>query len=258
MFPPMAGEIGPIRARGSRGIGVGQVRRPETLTEAVIRHIQDAVIRGELAPGSRLPEVQLAASLETSRGTVREALRALQDLGLIEIEPHRGPYVASISIERSAKVLELRALLEGYAARRAVERGLIDEAARERLNEARATMLRAAKNGSSDEVIDTHLQFHRVIGELGGNDLLVEQLHGLQLQTRRLIAYTNVFNRVADAHEPLIAALLGSDADAVERVVRQHINHSGDLVLGRLAEIQTGLAWLQADTAGGPTTTEEP
>ena len=66
------------------------LQRPETLTTAVASYIKDAIVRGELAPGARLPEVALAAQLETSRGTVREALRTLADGGLIDIVPRRG------------------------------------------------------------------------------------------------------------------------------------------------------------------------
>src|SRR6478752_9173957 len=97
------------------------LRRPETLTTAVAQYIKDAIVQGEFAPGSRLPEVALAAQLDTSRGTVREALRTLADGGLIQIIPRRGVFVSQLSVRTTWEITSLRALLEPYAARLALE-----------------------------------------------------------------------------------------------------------------------------------------
>ena len=71
---------------------VSELRRPETLTTAVAKHIRDAIVRGEYPPGSALPEVRLAEQLGTSRGTVREALRTLDELGVSSTSfPTAGP-----------------------------------------------------------------------------------------------------------------------------------------------------------------------
>ena len=72
-------------------------------------------------PGTRLPEVALAAELETSRGTVREALRTLADGGLIQIIPRRGVFVSQLSVRATWEITSLRALLEPYASRLALE-----------------------------------------------------------------------------------------------------------------------------------------
>lgn len=71
--------------------------RPETLVSAVISYIRDAIIRGEFPPGSQLAEQALSRQLATSRGTVREALRALAEPGLVQIFPHRGAFVSQLS-----------------------------------------------------------------------------------------------------------------------------------------------------------------
>jgi DNA-binding GntR family transcriptional regulator len=95
--------------------------RPETLATAVATYIRDAIVHGQFAPGSRLPEVALAAQLETSRGTVREALRTLADGGLIEVVPRRGVFVSQLSVRATWEITSLRALLEPYASRLALE-----------------------------------------------------------------------------------------------------------------------------------------
>jgi DNA-binding GntR family transcriptional regulator len=96
------------------------LQRPETLTTAVASFIRTAIVHGRLAPGSRLSEVALANELDTSRGTVREALRTLVDGGLIEAIPHRGVFVTQLSVRATWEITSLRALLEPYASRLAL------------------------------------------------------------------------------------------------------------------------------------------
>jgi DNA-binding GntR family transcriptional regulator len=217
---------------------IRRVHRPETLTDAVIRHIREAVVRGDLPPGSALPEVQLATQMQTSRGTVREALRALQDLGLIEIQPHRGAFVTDMSIRRAREVLALRAVVEGYAARLAVEDGRMTPAAIATLESQYLMMLEASANDEA-RAIDAHLEFHSLIARLGGSELIADLLERLQLQTRRIVAYT-AFLGAGDAagHQAIVKAMRSGSAEASENVVRDHILHSGALVLARIAEMQ--------------------
>ncbi len=217
---------------------ISQVDRPETLTGAVIRHIRDAVVRGELSPGSPLPEVQLARQLQTSRGTVREALRALETLGLVESQPHRGAFVTDISVRSAREVLSLRSVVEAYAARQGLEDGRATPAAVAALESRYATMANA-RIDDDPTAIEAHLEFHSLIAQLAGSELIVELLGRLQLQTRRIVAYT-AFVGFGDpkGHETIITALRSGDADQTERVVRDHIRRSGTLVLARIAEMQ--------------------
>jgi DNA-binding GntR family transcriptional regulator len=216
---------------------VVQIRRPQTLTEAVVSYVRDAVVLGHFPPGSPLPEVQLATQLNTSRGTVREALRALQELGLVEVLPHRGAYVTDISVARTRDLIELRSLLEGHAARRALEGGPMPPDSSRRLEDAYETMMRTAKGSDESTAIESHLDFHLAVAKAGGNELLIDLVAPLQLQTRRLIAYTQLLGSGDDeGHTAIMDVLRGSDAERAERVVREHIERSGDLVIARLEE----------------------
>ena len=71
------------RPSHAEGDDMSRMERPETLTDAVARYVRDAIVHGDYAPGSALPEIRLATELGTSRGTVREALRGLEDQGLV-------------------------------------------------------------------------------------------------------------------------------------------------------------------------------
>src|ERR1700730_11406682 len=96
--------------------------RPPTLTATVVDHIRESIVRGQLAPGAPLHEIDLSKSLGISRGTVREALRHLHDENLVEIIPHQGAFVTELSAKRAREVYTLRAQLEPYAVRLAMER----------------------------------------------------------------------------------------------------------------------------------------
>lgn len=229
-----------VRAAAVASFPAHQIRRPETLTEAVINYIREAVVNGDLAPGSPLPEVRLAEQLDTSRGTVREALRALQVIGLVEVLPHRGAVVTDISPGKARELLELRSLLEGYAARLAVERSLMDEEAVGRLESAYEAMLDAANRGDVPRSIEAHLDFHLAVAESGGNAMLVETLQPLQIQTRRLIIYTDVLSAgQPDEHRTILDAIVGTDAHFAEHATREHIRRSGEIVLARLSDLRT-------------------
>ncbi|HEY4634484.1 MAG TPA: GntR family transcriptional regulator, partial [Candidatus Limnocylindrales bacterium] len=111
------------------------LQRPETLTEAVEKHIRDAIVHGDFAPGSALPEVRLAEELGTSRGTVREALRALEDQGLVDVLPHKGSFVSKVTKRKARELYSLRVVLEAFAVRLAVADGAFDGARGDSLRE---------------------------------------------------------------------------------------------------------------------------
>jgi DNA-binding GntR family transcriptional regulator len=103
---------------------VKQVDRPPTLVAAAADNIRHEILRGELLPGQSLPEVELSKTLNISLGSVREALRLLQQDCLVEVIPYRGAFVARLSTERVEEIYTLRCLLEPYAVRLSIENQL--------------------------------------------------------------------------------------------------------------------------------------
>lgn len=92
-----------------------RLQRPTTLTAQVVAYIRDGVVRGDFKPSQPLAEVVLAEELETSRVTVRIALRELADQGLVEIVPYRGAFVSELTSRMARETFSLRAVLESYA-----------------------------------------------------------------------------------------------------------------------------------------------
>lgn len=216
------------------------LQRPETLTEAVAHHIRDAIVRGEFAPGSALPEIRLADQLGTSRGTVREALRALEDQGLVEILPHKGSFVSRMTKRRARELYDLRMVLEAYAVRIAVERGAFSNDGRLALEDRLEALEAAATEGDPMAMIETERALHREIWSRCAHALLLEYLSTLQLQTRRLLIYNKVFSTPPSEelamHRDLVEAIISGDPDAAEAAMRAHIRTSATLVLAKMPE----------------------
>ena len=220
--------------------GAGAFDAPPTLTAAVVRHIQELILRGEFPPGSALPEIPLARRLDTSRGTVREALRELAELGLVDLLARRGAAVAQLSPQRAREIFSLRALLESFAVRLALTEGRIGPAETGRIEAAFATMQRCAESGDTAGLIDADMAFHWAICVPCGHELLLEQLRGLQVRTRQCIFYTKFYESDVEsevaAHTPLLRAVLSGEADRAETAMRDHIAMAGERLLIRLYE----------------------
>lgn len=219
-----------------------KLQRPRTLTEAVIAHIQDVIIAGRYRPGEPLSEVRLATEFGTSRGTVREALRALADDGLVDIFPHRGSFVSSITAQKVKELYQLRERLEPFAVRLGIENGILrDERHLERVKATLAQLGQAADERRTPELIEAERELHRLLWSFSGNELLTETVRSLYVQTRRVLAYTRAFELGDDQyehHHELVSQILTGDADAAEQAVASHLRASCDVMLERMREIE--------------------
>lgn len=222
----------------AEGAAIVQMIRPPTLMAAVVERMREAIIRGDLPLGSPLREVELSKSLDVSRGTVREALRELEDEGLVEVFPHRGAFVTQLPPEKVREIYTLRALLEPYALRLAMEQGAIsakDIASFEMLLGHLAEMERL---GETYEVVRTDAQFHLTICGRSGHELLMEVLRNLQSKTMLLMLRVHTYGSDAqsevDLHRSLVDAIRGGDPIQAEAVLRQHITESGERLFARL------------------------
>ncbi|HEU5176090.1 MAG TPA: GntR family transcriptional regulator, partial [Burkholderiales bacterium] len=99
----------PLKTRSAAAI---ELVRQESLTSLVQREIERRILAGELTPGAKLNEAELAAALGVSRGPLREAFRALAQAGLVHTEKNRGVFVRQVSLEEANEIFEVRAALE--------------------------------------------------------------------------------------------------------------------------------------------------
>jgi len=219
---------------------VKQVHRPPTLVEAAAESIRHEILRGGLLPGQSLHEVELSKTLNVSRGSVREALRLLQQQGLVEVIPYRGAFVARLSPQRVEEIYTLRCLLEPYAVRLCMQRGAYTEEDLAEMKSLVARLGELEKSGDYSEAIETDMRFHHVISRRCGHNLLLEVLNHLQSLTLMFILNTKLYRSdlVPDdvSHQSIYDGIISGDAALAEEIVRKHITDAGTSLMKRMQE----------------------
>ena len=153
-----------------------QNHRP--LREIVYEELKRQILIGEIAPGTRMMEVELADDMGVSRTPVREAIRKLEKEGLVSIEPRRGAYASDISIKDMVDVMEVRQDLEGMAAGLAAAKATDSEKAE--LITATEEYRNAVESGDVEEIIKWDEAFHKLIVNCSGNKTLVQLVSQVQ------------------------------------------------------------------------------
>jgi DNA-binding GntR family transcriptional regulator len=222
---------------------VERLTRPPTLTAATAQNIQEAILRGDFAPSDPLREADLSESLGVSRGTVREALRFLhQEEALVEIIPHRGAFVIKLTVERAREIYTLRALLEPYAVRIAMENKAYSEADLWELQELIQRLQELENDRNDAALVKTDMEFHHVATRRCNHQLLLEMVGKLQSQTRILIFNTKRYrsDKVPDSvsHQAILEGIRSGDPLAAEEIVRRHIIDAGSSLVKRMEEVQ--------------------
>ena len=215
------------------------VSRP-TLRDQIKDALLQRILQGAYAPGERIVEIRVAREFGVSQAPVREALRELEILRLIESEPFRGARVRGFRPEEIAETYPVRAALEEVAARAAAPRlaGHVEPLADE-LEGMRA----AAADADLHRFVAHDVGFHRSIVVASGNRTLIdmwETLH-IDLRTRlTLIQRHDDLLEVAERHVPVMNALEAGDGMLAGRLVREHIEAFGQAVAEGLARGPAG------------------
>lgn len=202
------------------------IERDDPLVERVTQEITDAIVKGVLSPGDKLVEAWLGEQLGVSRAPIREALRRLEQMGLVVKVPYRGAFVATLTDRDIDELNSLRAPLEGLAARLIAEKR--DPRAIARLEAILDKMRGAAATGDAGRMIRLDIEFHDALIELSGHKLLGEVWTAVQFRLRRflLLKRKRLYNRLDDAmalHVPIYEALAAGDAEKAEVLAQQHI-----------------------------------
>jgi DNA-binding GntR family transcriptional regulator len=200
-----------------------QNHRP--LREIVYEELKRRILVGEIAPGTRMMEVELADIMGVSRTPIREAIRKLEKEGLVSIEPRRGAYASEISIKDMLDVLEVRQDLEGMAAAMAAEK--VTEEEKIAFIKANDDYKEAVRNGNTEDMIRCDEYFHQLIVNYSGNKTLNQLLSQVQeLALRfRYIYYDNFssYKNMPMEHEEIEEAILSGDTQRARIVAEDHI-----------------------------------
>ncbi len=213
------------------------------LAEKVAMRLRDMIVRGVLKPGERMVERSLCDALGVSRTPLREALKLLQQDGLIDISRNRGARVAAYGAPEAEWLFEVIAALEATAAGRFAR--CASAASVARLAALHRDMLQLYDRREVDDYFDTNSAIHDLIVEGAGNPTLIESHRRLMLRARRgrymAIMDDRRWEHAVREHEALMAALRAGAAEAAMLVWREHLLNTGRSVvaaLGPAAEAQ--------------------
>lgn len=188
-------------------------------------HIRDAILNGEMTPGTRLSVPDLARRLNVSRSPARESILRLLAEGLAVETPHRGASVANITNSDLRDIYSVRSVLEGLAARLIVLSGTALE---DDLEKAVRNQRRAVEAQALDAVTEADLFFHTTLYRLSGNHRLEDSLLRMQnlvrLGMRTTMRIPGASWKALDEHEQILEAVKSGDADAAESCSRSHID----------------------------------
>jgi DNA-binding GntR family transcriptional regulator len=205
------------------------------------------ILTGEYGPEERLVEEQLAERLGVSRTPIRQALTMLEAEGLVELAPNRGATVRSFSVADVWDIYDLRAVLEGHAARRAAGRIGGEELGRLRELAAEMEGLGGRFEDHEEEIralVALNQEFHGTIVEASRNgrlQRLINRTVEIPLMFKAFYWYTPHERVISNHyHRQILHALEEGDADRAEIVMREHVYEGRDFVIKALKEDMNG------------------
>ncbi|MBE6906388.1 MAG: GntR family transcriptional regulator [Ruminococcaceae bacterium] len=203
-----------------------QKRQKKSLADFAYDSIKQAIIRGDIAPGERLREAEIASQMDISRGPVREAFNRLAQEGLLFSHPYRETVVAETSIDVSENVLvPIRRIIENFVSSRADQ--YLDENDYEYLQSLISEMQHSCETENLDALTDLDMQFHTYIVQCT-NDLTINAVWNSiisKIHTRLL--YQGIqhdrLSKVVDEHQEYLKLMQSQDKQQLENHLNKHI-----------------------------------
>jgi DNA-binding GntR family transcriptional regulator len=198
------------------------------LRELVFESLREAIISGQMKPGERMMEIQLAEEMGVSRTPVREAIRKLELEGLVVMIPRKGAYVAGLSLKDVADVFEIRRALEGLASELAADR--ITETELENLERYLVKIAEEIEAGDLNKVVDTDTDFHTLLYQASRNQRLSQIISNLREQIQRFratsLAIPGRMREALEEHRQIVEAISSRDGETARRLAQEHIENA--------------------------------
>ena len=214
-----------------------QIDNHLTLREKIVETIRSAIVNGQLASGTRVAEPDLADKFGISRTPIREAFRQLESEGFITVIPRKGAIVASLSPKDVADFYDLKAVLEGYAARTAAKK--LTQKDIERMESVNRQMEAAAAKKDVRKVLSLHNEFHDIFVGLCGNEKLHSIVQHLVMQFQRfrlIMAMSGRVEGIIQQHREIIDAFRKQDSALAESLVQKNALYGKKILLRELAK----------------------
>lgn len=211
--------------------------KQNTLRVSALNAIRDNILNGVLKPGQPLVQAEIAAQMNVSRAPVREALRQLEEEGLVESIPYRGTFVSRVSRRDILELYSLRGTLEAMAVRLAIqrsgERDLAD------LEAIVARMAEAADAADYPALDAADIDFHTRICVLSRHRHLIRNWEINSQLIRRILSFRNKLNPphvVVERHRPIMAAIQMRDTTRAQQAIEEHCVSSGEALAAAWAD----------------------
>ncbi|MBO0868915.1 MAG: GntR family transcriptional regulator [Micromonosporaceae bacterium] len=203
-------------------------------SDRAVDQLRERILSGEYIPGERLGEVDLAAKLGVSRTPVREALRRLAAEGLVDITTNKGARVVEYPHTDLVYIFEIRARVEGLAARAAAQSATLADI--DRLDGIATALKKRSESGQLEEVYRLNAEYHATLNGLAGSSVLTATV-GQLIHSSVLLRTLHSFDAAARArsvnhHLEIVAALRARDPDWAEAVMHAHLLSARASLLG--------------------------
>lgn len=202
------------------------------LRDVVFNTLRKAILRGELKPGERLMEIQLANKLGVSRTPIREAIRKLELEGLVLMIPRKGAEVAQITEKNMQDVLEVRKALEELSVQLACERITPEQV--EEMKMAAEDFRKVLKSGDVTKIAEADVKFHDIIFAATNNQRLITLLNNLREQMYRFrveyLKQKECYPQLLEEHDKLIALISGGEIEEACELMGCHIDNQASTV----------------------------
>jgi len=195
----------------------------ETLPSKIYRILREAIIKGQLQPGERLVQDELAKTLNVSRMPIREAIKQLAAEGYVTVEPHKGAVVKQFTIHELEEIYFLRAKFEPLAAAESLK-----TMSPQLVNQLRDLNEKMKKTDDTDEYIQLNIQFHHLLikdcpwGKL--NNIIENLWTGFPQQTPHLLP--NQITTSIIEHDLMVEALANNNIELTCQLLEQHITRA--------------------------------
>ena len=214
-----------------------------TLSEHVAERLREAILNKQLLPGQRIVERDLAEAMQTSRGPVRDALKLLENEGLVVRSAHRGTIVAQMTLEDVEEIYSVREALELLALRYAIQRATpeqVDELAR--IVDRMADMAR--RDYTQEEATDVDLEFHHALVTISCHKRVLALWEELSAQTRLLLLTHRLKHPMdlkdlgVEYHRRVFEAVRERDTERAAKELHKHLRASFDGIVGSVEAIE--------------------
>ncbi len=202
----------------------GDIAKSDTLAQQIRDALADRILSGQLSPGTRLKDNEVAAMFGTSNTPAREALRLLARDGLVDILPYRGCVVRPVDLREVSEILDMHAVIAGYAARVAAS-CLTEEQWRD-LEAAVEEYGRALAAGEHEGAMQAASRFHGIVVDAVGNRILAQMYRYLSNRIR--LAHRACMQALIEGtpYHELLAAMRAGDGARAEAIIAEHVAQS--------------------------------